>query len=152
MATRKKTAASTDKKITRTARARARGTGSGNEPPIVVYIHGIGAQSPADQMKLNWDIALFGRDMGEKSRMAFWADILHPAGVSVGAIGTRATDEKKEVTVNEALAAAGLAGSDKKAAAYAEGMLELLSVTARAPGPRKKITGLPIFIRKPGSS
>ena len=132
---------------TRTIRKRA-----GTDPGIVVYIHGIGAQSPADQMKLNWDIALFGRDMGEKSRMAFWADILHPAGVSVGAIGTRATDEKKEVTVNEALAAAGLAGSDKKAAAYAEGMLELLSVTARAPGPRKKITGLPIFIRKPGSS
>ncbi|MEO7403107.1 MAG: S8 family serine peptidase, partial [Burkholderiales bacterium] len=38
---------------------------------------------------------------------------------------------------------------EKKAAAYAEGMLDRLSVPTVAPGPRKKITGLPAFIRRP---
>lgn len=42
-----------------------------------VYIHGIGAQAPAEQTKSTWDIALFQRDMGERTTMAYWADIRH---------------------------------------------------------------------------
>ena len=33
---------------------------------IVVYVHGIGAHPPARELKLEWDLALFGRDLGRR--------------------------------------------------------------------------------------
>lgn len=50
-----------------------------NEVPdsMVVYVHGIGAQPSAALLKQQWDLALFGRDLGDRSRMAYWADLLH---------------------------------------------------------------------------
>jgi len=44
----------------------------------IVYVHGIGRQLPAHVLKRQWDVALCGRDMGDRTRMAYWADILHP--------------------------------------------------------------------------
>lgn len=41
-----------------------------------VYIHGIGHQPPAGVWKSQWDLALFGRPMGERTCGAYWADIL----------------------------------------------------------------------------
>jgi len=46
---------------------------------IVVYVHGNGNKVRADLLKRQWDQALFGRDVGEGSRMAYWAPLLHPA-------------------------------------------------------------------------
>lgn len=43
----------------------------------VVYIHGIGKKPRPDVLRSMWDLALFGRDMGNKTRMAYWADRLH---------------------------------------------------------------------------
>ncbi len=45
---------------------------------IVVYVHGNGNKVRADLLKRQWDQALFGRDAGEGSRMAYWAPLLHP--------------------------------------------------------------------------
>ncbi len=44
----------------------------------VVYIHGIGAKPRPSVLKRQWDEALFGRDLGGGSRLAYWADLLHP--------------------------------------------------------------------------
>jgi hypothetical protein len=44
----------------------------------VIYIHGIGEQEPPLTLKRNYDEALFGRDVGDRTRMVYWADILHP--------------------------------------------------------------------------
>ena len=44
----------------------------------LVYVHGIGQHARHDALKLEWDLALFGRDMGPRSRMVYWADIVHP--------------------------------------------------------------------------
>jgi subtilisin family serine protease len=38
----------------------------------VVYIHGIGNKPPAEVLRCQWDRALFGREMGERTRMAYW--------------------------------------------------------------------------------
>lgn len=38
----------------------------------IVYVHGIGNKPPADVLKCIWDRALFGFDLGERSRMAYW--------------------------------------------------------------------------------
>jgi subtilisin family serine protease len=60
------------------AQARTRARGLALEGATVVYVHGIGRQLPANVLKRQWDEALFGRDMGDRTRMAYWADILHP--------------------------------------------------------------------------
>jgi hypothetical protein len=43
----------------------------------VVYVHGIGNKRASSELKAQWDRHLFGGDMGERSRMAYWADILY---------------------------------------------------------------------------
>jgi subtilisin family serine protease len=40
----------------------------------IVYVHGIGNKPPASVLKAQWDNALFGFDLGERSRMAYWVD------------------------------------------------------------------------------
>jgi acyl-CoA synthetase (AMP-forming)/AMP-acid ligase II len=50
----------------------------GTDESVVIYIHGVGQQAPRDALKQQWDLALFGRDLGTRSRMAYWADLLHP--------------------------------------------------------------------------
>jgi hypothetical protein len=48
-------------------------------PPTVVYVHGNGNKPRAELLKSQWDAALFGRDMGAASRMAYWAPLRYPA-------------------------------------------------------------------------
>ncbi|GAA2607104.1 alpha/beta fold hydrolase [Streptomyces tubercidicus] len=47
--------------------------------PRVVYVHGNGNKVRAELLKSQWDTALFGRDMAEASRMAYWAPVRYPA-------------------------------------------------------------------------
>lgn len=58
----------------RTARPRATGEGSlaQGRARTVVYLHGIGNKPPAEVLRCQWDRALFGRQMGERTRMAYW--------------------------------------------------------------------------------
>ncbi|WEB44253.1 hypothetical protein MOV08_36475 [Streptomyces yunnanensis] len=41
--------------------------------PTVVYVHGNGNKVRSGLLKSQWDQALFGRDMADASRMAYWA-------------------------------------------------------------------------------
>lgn len=43
----------------------------------VVYVHGAGNKPPIADLKRSWDQDLFGRDMGQQTRMAHYADMLH---------------------------------------------------------------------------
>jgi hypothetical protein len=45
----------------------------------VVYVHGNGNKPAADTLKRIWDEALFGEPAGDRSRMAYWADLRYPA-------------------------------------------------------------------------
>src|SRR5687767_8867222 len=45
---------------------------------VVVYVHGNGNKVREELLKRQWDQALFGRDAGPASRMAYWAPLLHP--------------------------------------------------------------------------
>jgi hypothetical protein len=47
--------------------------------PTVVYVHGNGNKPAADALKRIWDEALFGAPAGDRSRMAYWADLRYPA-------------------------------------------------------------------------
>jgi hypothetical protein len=75
--------------------------------PTVIYVHGAGNKPPADALKRAWDQDLFGRDMGQRTRMVYYADVLHP---TPGAIGADAC------TQDEALAALVLAAAGTDAA------------------------------------
>ncbi|MFM9068379.1 MAG: S8 family serine peptidase, partial [Planctomycetota bacterium] len=49
----------------------------------VIYVHGIGQQAPKEDLKREWDIALFGKAMdgqdgrNEPTSMAYWANLMH---------------------------------------------------------------------------
>ena len=116
----------------------------------VVYIHGIGQQTAADDLKLEWDLALFGRDLGDRSRMAYWADILHPATEPLPSIGTRRRGEDAFLDVDRALERAGLDPGDPKVQEMADVLLTQVGVPVRAvPAIGKRVLPLPAFMRKP---
>lgn len=48
--------------------------GSSPEIGTVVYIHGIANKPVASVLKCQWDTALFGAPMGDRTRMAYWVD------------------------------------------------------------------------------
>jgi subtilisin family serine protease len=48
--------------------------GSAPEVGTVVYIHGIGNKPVASVLKCQWDTALFGAPMGDRTRLAYWVD------------------------------------------------------------------------------
>lgn len=84
-ASRKKTA---PRKSVRTAAAAGK-TALGNhvlavdenagEARTIVYVHGIGNKPPAEILKCQWDNALFGFNLGERSRLAYWVNrIIYP--------------------------------------------------------------------------
>src|SRR3712207_5570179 len=54
--------------------------------PTVVYVHGNGNKPAKDALKDIWDRALFGRDVGSRSRMAYWADLRYPDPLPARAI------------------------------------------------------------------
>jgi subtilisin family serine protease len=50
--------------------------GAGQPPAVgtVIYIHGIGNKPEAAILKCQWDRALFGAEMGDRTRLAYWVD------------------------------------------------------------------------------
>jgi hypothetical protein len=54
------------------------------EGPTIVYVHGAGNKPPRNDLKRTWDLDLFGRDMGARTRMAHYADLLHATPGSIG--------------------------------------------------------------------
>jgi hypothetical protein len=72
--------------------------------PTIVYVHGIGNKRRAEILRADWDRALFGRDMGAASRMAYWADLRYPQPLSDMASDTLAVaEEELEAIGREAL-------------------------------------------------
>ncbi|MBZ9757302.1 S8 family peptidase [Mesorhizobium sp. ESP6-5] len=60
-----------------------RSTGARNAAPgatgaqganTIVYVHGIGNKPKASVLKCQWDTALFGTQLGDRSRMAYWVN------------------------------------------------------------------------------
>lgn len=51
-------------------------TKEGNAPEVgtVVYVHGIGNKPVASVLKCQWDSALFGAPMGDRTRLAYWVN------------------------------------------------------------------------------
>lgn len=106
----------------------------------IIYVHGIGKKPRPAALKLEWDLALFGRDLGSRTRMAYWADLLHDDFEEATAIRSAQGD------VDSALAAAGVRG--KAASTFGHDLAELFGGEETA-GAGKKVLPLPGFLRKP---
>ena len=48
--------------------------GAAPKAQTIVYVHGIGNKPLASVLKCQWDRALFGTDLGDHSRMAYWVN------------------------------------------------------------------------------
>ena len=130
---------------TRTIRKRA-----GTDPGIVVYIHGIGQQPKPEDLKLEWDLALFGRDLAERSRMAYWADILHPASEPLPTIAVMRRADAAVLDVDGALERVGVDPDDPQVRAMTDVLLAQVGVPVlgvAAVG--KRVLPLPAFLRNP---
>lgn len=115
----------------------------------VIYIHGVGRHLPPADLKLEWDLALFGRDRRQATQMAYWSDILHrPA-----ARGSKADGAADDLRPEAVLAQAGVDPADKRAQQFVSDMLWRYGVppAAGTPGVAKKALPLPRSLREPVS-
>jgi hypothetical protein len=58
----------------------------------VVYVHGAGNKPPEGDLKRSWDQDLFGQDMGRRTRMVYYADLLHGRPGAIGPDACNATE------------------------------------------------------------
>ena len=102
--------------------------------PVVVYIHGNGNKARKEALKQEWDRALFGQDMGEASRMAYFAHLRYPTPL--------ADPEFDEVELLPAsyLESAGPMAVDP-ARLVAETLAEASAADGAAPGPEAEAAG-----------
>ena len=81
------------------------------EAKTVVYVHGIGNKPTAEVLRCQWDKALFGRGMGERTRLAYWVNRDRYPTPEPGTCG----DRDQGPTINQAeqrvLSALGVAPS-----------------------------------------
>jgi pimeloyl-ACP methyl ester carboxylesterase len=114
---------------------------------IVIYVHGIGRHLPPKELKLEWDLALFGRDRGAATRMAYWSDIVHPSSAKT----PKTAGASDELDPDAILAQAGVDPDHEAARAFVGDMLRSygLDVDRKTSGVRKKVLPLPRFIREP---
>ncbi len=98
---------------------------SATEVPRVVYVHGAGNKPSSNDLKRAWDLDLFGQDMGERTRMAHYADLLH---ATPGAIGADACTQGEALT---AIVLAATAASGEAAAAEEAELLDRLTPQGR---------------------
>lgn len=127
----------------------ARAAGAAGPEGMLVYIHGIGRHAPPEQLKLEWDLALFGSDRGADTRMAYWADIMHPAGSKTAQRAPELETERGPITADEVLAEAGLRKSHAEAEEFVQQMLARYALPERVLSVRKRIIPLPDFVREP---
>jgi subtilisin family serine protease len=109
----------------------------------VLYVHGIGDQPAPDELKREWDLALFGREMGERTRMAYWSDILHKDRRTRRTKATRSDD----IDVDALLAQAHVAPDREDAQILSQALMRTMGIDAA--GAHKKVLPLPAFLRKP---
>jgi hypothetical protein len=114
---------------------------------LVVYIHGIGRHAPPEQLKREWDLALFGREMGEQTVMAYWADILHGEAVPPKSPKRAKRVQADTLDVDALLREAGVDATNADARFVAHSVLRSLGV--ESPAARTRVLPLPAFLRKP---
>ena len=82
----------------------------------LIYVHGIGNKPPADILKCQWDEALFGFNLGERSRLAYWVNrIFYPEPVQAACKMPDATHDATVSGMEHTLAIRALADASQGA-------------------------------------
>jgi hypothetical protein len=154
---------------TGTASTPSPASGTPARQSLVIYVHGIGTHPAPDVLKLQWDLALFGKDLGDHSRMAYWADVLHgaPAAPAANTAAARRAaaraaaaeeaaqrdDDPAGIDLTRLLARAGVDPDRADAEAFAQHLLQVLGAPPQplVIGPGKKLLPLPPVLRRPMS-
>ena len=80
---------------------------------VIVYVHGIGNKPTAEILKCQWDEALFGFNLGERSRMSYWVNrVLYPLPTKATCKMADATQDLASSTA-DAVAIRALAHADE---------------------------------------
>ena len=118
---------------------------------LVVYVHGVGGHPAHDELRLQWDLALFGRDLGDRSRMAYWADLAPSAAASKASARRRKAVDDETLDLDDVLGRAGVSTAQRKVREFSLALLAELGIAEAASGSgvAKKILPLPAFMRKP---
>ncbi|WP_428660104.1 S8 family serine peptidase [Reyranella sp.] len=91
----------------------------------VIYIHGIGNKPIASILKCQWDTALFGTELGDRSRMAYWVNRqFYPEPLKAScASGDKVALEDEEATTRAILGITGEQGGDEQVLSREIGVL-----------------------------
>jgi subtilisin family serine protease len=127
----------------------------GKAPDVgtIIYIHGIGNKPLASVLKCQWDSALFGAPMGDRTRLAYWVDRERYPVPEAGACADKDTLPASTAVMG----ALALAGSDAAAApqldAHGRRVMAALKQRLRQgdkppPGVGAKVLPLPEFMRR----
>ena len=76
---------------------------SAGRAKTIVYIHGIGNKPAESILKCQWDHALFGFDLGERSRLAYWVNREYYPQPSSGSCASGDVTEVEEAPTGRAL-------------------------------------------------
>jgi Subtilase family len=75
----------------------------------IIYVHGIGNKPPPDILKCQWDLALMGFDLGERSRLAYWVNRDYYPEPSKGTCATGDLTTSEDLNASSAAGAKALA-------------------------------------------
>jgi subtilisin family serine protease len=126
----------------------------------VVFVHGIGNKPAPAILKRQYDHALFGIDMGAKTRLAYWADIRYPQPLPTGEVEGLAVPRPEAYHPSAALDADTRVLDEiqsalpygPEAGQYGAAVAARLLATSRADRARSRRMGtkiLPEFLRRP---
>lgn len=129
--------------------------GAAPEVATIVYVHGIGNKPVASALKCQWDTALFGAPMGDRTRLAYWVnrgryptpepgtcaskDVLHEenAGAEMRALGE--IELQSEPVLDK---------KQQKVMAALERRMRDSESAGQVTGPKAKILPLPEGVRR----
>ncbi len=122
----------------------------------IVYVHGIGRKPPASVLKAQWDRALYGFDLGEHSRLAYWARETDPgaphASGDLGAFGLSDEGmlaEGLERSIEDEVAGITSDPERRRVLAAIGARLESGATGPRALGLHPEVLPLPPVLRRP---
>jgi hypothetical protein len=146
--------------------------GAAPKAQTIVYVHGIGNKPVASVLKCQWDAALFGVELGDRSRMAYWVNREYypvPEDVTCSA-GDLVRIEDDEATTQAIMALAAGRPTDEQDAVDREihaltddpaqrqflqrlsakmiGSAEIDAGALKAADVRAKVLPLPAFLRR----
>ncbi len=127
----------------------------GKAPDVgtIIYIHGIGNKPLASVLKCQWDTALFGAPMGDRTRLAYWVDRERYPVPAAGACADKDTLPTSTAAMGALALAGGGAAAGPELDAHGRRVMAALKQHLRQGGEPPasvgaKVLPLPEFMRR----